>query len=130
MSSIDLQTCFLPIINRNINKEKSEEVCEGVSMGRKIMQPLLSHTHAHCTQEIAAWLKALNLLMPLLDKEVLRSEVVQLAVSKGEVAESMYSRCICAHIAGGVSKYLVGAAGKGEGEGDPLQAFKRGRGRG
>ena len=66
--------------------------------------------HAH-TQEIEAWLHALFVLIPLLDREVLKSEVASLALSKGDVEESVVSRCICARILGAVSAQLVGSGG-------------------
>mmetsp|Transcript_9565 Transcript_9565/g.20370 ORF Transcript_9565/g.20370 Transcript_9565/m.20370 type:complete len:882 (+) Transcript_9565:180-2825(+) len=81
MPNADLQACLLPLLCRNINKEKSEEETEG-------------------------WLKALFELVPLLDKEVLRSEVLSLALSKGDVEESVNSRAICARILGAVAPCL------------------------
>lgn len=48
------------------------------------------------------------MLIPLLDKEVLRSEVASLALSKGDVDESVNSRVICARILGAMSGWMVG----------------------
>ncbi|KAG1661126.1 hypothetical protein FOA52_011856 [Chlamydomonas sp. UWO 241] len=81
MSPSDLQACLLPVITRNINKEKSDE-------------------------EVDAWMRAMFALVPLLDKEVLKSEVATLALSKGDVAESQVSRAICARLLGALAKQL------------------------
>ncbi|KAJ9523823.1 hypothetical protein QJQ45_020014 [Haematococcus lacustris] len=82
MPAMDLQTCLLPTIVRNINKEKSEE-------------------------ETQAWLGALFELVPYLDKDVVKSEVLSLALSKGDMEENVNSRVICAHILGAIAPCLV-----------------------
>ncbi|GAX81677.1 hypothetical protein CEUSTIGMA_g9105.t1 [Chlamydomonas eustigma] len=81
MAPIELQTALLSFICRNISKEKSEE-------------------------ETEAWLRTLFELVPFLDKESLKSEVVSLALSKADVEESVMSRCICARILGPVAAQL------------------------
>ncbi|KAL6757965.1 armadillo-type protein [Haematococcus lacustris] len=81
MPAMDLQTCLLPTIVRNINKEKSEE-------------------------ETQAWLGALFELVPYLDKDVVKSEVLSLALSKGDMEENVNSRVICAHILGAIAPCL------------------------
>ncbi|GAX76223.1 hypothetical protein CEUSTIGMA_g3667.t1 [Chlamydomonas eustigma] len=81
MAPMELQTTLLSFICRNINKEKSEE-------------------------ETDAWLRSLFELIPWLDKESLKSEVLTLAMSKADVEESVMSRCICARILGPVAAHL------------------------
>ncbi len=58
-------------------------------------------------QETDAWLNTLFELAPLLDKEVLKSEVLSLALSKGDVEGSVSSRIICARILGALAPRLV-----------------------
>ena len=60
-----------------------------------------------CLQETDAWLNTLFELAPLLDKEVLKSEVLSLALSKGDVEGSVSSRIICARILGALAPRLV-----------------------
>ena len=47
-------------------------------------------------------------MVPMLDKESLKSEVLSLALSKGDVDESINSRMLCAKILGFIAPYLVG----------------------
>jgi len=82
MSPSDLQACLLPTVVRNINKERSEE-------------------------ETEAWVKALFELMPMLDKEVLKSEIMSLALSKGDVEDSVGSRMLAARILGALAPFMT-----------------------
>ena len=79
MTPMDCQACLLPLVSRNINKEKSEE-------------------------EVEAWLQVLFTLVPILDKQVVKSEVLPLALSKAVMEESVLSRCICARVLGSIAK--------------------------
>lgn len=58
-------------------------------------------------QETDAWLATLFELIPLLDKEVLKGEVLSLALSKGDVEGSVTSRTICARVLGALAPRLV-----------------------
>lgn len=69
MTPMDCQACLLPLVSRNINKEKSEE-------------------------EVEAWLQVLFTLVPIIDKQVLKSEVLPLALSKAVMEESVLSRSV------------------------------------
>lgn len=60
-------------------------------------------------QETEAWLQALFELIPVLDKETLKSEVMSMALSKGDVEENPNSRVICARILGAIAPFLVRA---------------------
>ncbi|KXZ47380.1 hypothetical protein GPECTOR_35g818 [Gonium pectorale] len=82
LSPVDLQVCILPTVTRNINREKSEE-------------------------ETDAWLNTLFELIPLLDKEVLKTEVLSLALSKGDVEGVVGSRTICVRILGALAPRLT-----------------------
>lgn len=82
LSPVDLQVCILPVVTRSINREKSDD-------------------------ETDAWLNTLFELAPLLDKEVLKSEVLSLALSKGDVEGSVSSRTICARILGALAPRLT-----------------------
>ncbi|KAG2451341.1 hypothetical protein HYH02_003945 [Chlamydomonas schloesseri] len=82
LSPVDLQVCILPTVTRNINREKSEE-------------------------ETDAWLNTLFELIPLLDKEVLKTEVLSLALSKGDVEGVVGSKTICVRILGALAPRLT-----------------------
>ncbi|GLC55027.1 hypothetical protein PLESTB_000932600 [Pleodorina starrii] len=82
LSPLDLQVCILPTVTRNINREKSEE-------------------------ETDAWLNTLFELIPLLDKEVLKTEVLSLALSKGDVEGVVGSKTICVRILGALAPRLT-----------------------
>ncbi|KAF5829639.1 hypothetical protein DUNSADRAFT_15706 [Dunaliella salina] len=82
MSPADLQACLLPTVVRHINKEKSEE-------------------------ETEAWVSALCELIPVLDKETLKSQVMSMALSKGDMEDNASSRVICARILGACAPYLT-----------------------
>lgn len=60
-------------------------------------------------QETDAWLSTLFDLIPLLDKEVLKTEVLSLALSKGDVEGAVGSKTICVRILGALAPRLVGA---------------------
>jgi hypothetical protein len=59
-------------------------------------------------QEIEAWVQALCDLIPALDKETLKSQVLSLALSKGEMEGNTNARIICARILGAAAPFLVG----------------------
>ncbi|EFJ50926.1 hypothetical protein VOLCADRAFT_88347 [Volvox carteri f. nagariensis] len=82
LSPVDLQVCILPTVTRNINREKSEE-------------------------ETDAWLNTLFELIPLMDKEVLKTEVLSLALSKGDVEGVVGSKTICVRILGALAPRLT-----------------------
>ncbi len=73
-------------------------------------------------QETDAWLSTLFDLIPLLDKEVLKTEVLSLALSKGDVEGAVGSKTICVRILGALAPRLVGAPQAGRGEGYGAQA--------
>jgi hypothetical protein len=77
------------------------------SCPRPVHDCALCATLAHI-QETDAWIRALFELVPMLDKEVLKSEVLSMALSKGDMEENIGSRVICARILGAISTYLVG----------------------
>lgn len=77
----DLSQCILPLVLKNLTREKNEE-------------------------ETDAWLKALYELVPLLDKQVLRAEVLSLAMSKGDSDGDVTARVTCCKILGAVSPHL------------------------
>lgn len=118
MPPADLQVCLLPTVVRNVNKEKSEEVgactlaCRHArahaGRGAAASQPAqwLTRRRAPGTQETSAWVKALCELIPVLDKETLKSQVMSMALSKGEVEDNANSRVICARILGALAPYL------------------------
>ncbi|PNH10870.1 Serine/threonine-protein phosphatase 4 regulatory subunit 4 [Tetrabaena socialis] len=57
--------------------------------------------------ETDAWLNTLFELIPLLDKEVLKTEVLSLALSKGDVEGVVGSRTICVRILGALAPRLT-----------------------
>jgi serine/threonine-protein phosphatase 4 regulatory subunit 4 len=61
----------------------------------------------YCLQETGAWVKALCELIPMVDKEVLKSQVMSMALSKGQMEDNANSRIICARILGACAPYLV-----------------------
>jgi hypothetical protein len=64
-------------------------------------------------QETDAWLTTLFELIPLLDKTVLKAEVLSLALSKGDVEGVVGSKTICVRILGALAPRLVRGAGHG-----------------
>jgi hypothetical protein len=61
-------------------------------------------------QETEEWLVALLQLVSLLDKAVLRGEVVRIAMARGDVNESVHSRVTCTRMLGALSTGLVSPA--------------------
>eukprot|EP00983_Pelagomonas_calceolata_P087947 1157079-Pelagomonas_calceolata.AAC.10 len=104
MSPADLQACLLPTVVRHINKEKSEE--ENLrSCGACLT--FIYTAWAVFLQETEAWVSALCELIPVLDKETLKSQVMSMALSKGDMEDNASSRVICARILGACAPYLV-----------------------
>lgn len=58
-------------------------------------------------QETEAWLGALFEVIPLLDKETLKTEVLSTALSKGDVEENVNARILCVRILGAIAPFLV-----------------------
>jgi serine/threonine-protein phosphatase 4 regulatory subunit 4 len=54
-----------------------------------------------------AWLGALRALLPALGREAVLREVLPLALSKGQVDESVASRVVCCRLLGAITPWLV-----------------------
>jgi len=112
MSAAELQSCLLPTVVRNINKEKSEEVrsCDARFIAHCVLFSAIAPSHNRpraCLQETEAWVSALCELIPMLDKETLKSQVMSMALSKGDMEDNASSRVICARILGACAPFLV-----------------------
>jgi hypothetical protein len=60
-------------------------------------------------QESEAWLLLLLELVPVVGAEQLLDQVLPLALSHGEVNETVASRVVCCRLLGAMTPYLVGA---------------------
>lgn len=56
-----------------------------------------------------AWVRALSEMLPLLSRDVMVSQVVPLALSKGEVNAPVQSRVTCTRVLGAVALHMVSA---------------------
>eukprot|EP00877_Chromochloris_zofingiensis_P001409 jgi/Chrzof1/11269/Cz05g30020.t1 len=84
LSASDVADCLLPIVLATIKKDKPEE-------------------------EMDAWVRALSEMLPLLSRDVMVSQVVPLALSKGEVNAPVQSRVTCTRVLGAVALHMVSA---------------------
>lgn len=124
LSPSELQACVLPFVTRNLNKERSEEVRLPMFLSSAHLFLACSKRacdlaaprcafHVHrlpspaWLQETEAWLQTLGELIPALDKEVLKTEVLSLALSKGDVEGNVGSKVLCAKILGSLAARLV-----------------------
>lgn len=80
-------------------------------MGRQLCR---ATPPALAAQETEAWMKALFELIPMLDKECLKSEIMSLALSKSDVEDNVGSRMLAARILGALAPCLV-RGGRGGG---------------
>jgi hypothetical protein len=65
-------------------------------------------THArHARQVCDAWLGALTELLPALGREAILSEVLPLALAKGQVDCGVASRVLCCRLLGTLTPWLV-----------------------
>ena len=81
----DMQECLLPIAMQVINTKRETEIVE-------------------------AWLAALFAMVPWLSQASLRGDVANLALSKGQVEETVDSRVVCCRLMGALAPHLERSA--------------------
>mmetsp|Transcript_38549 Transcript_38549/g.46602 ORF Transcript_38549/g.46602 Transcript_38549/m.46602 type:complete len:770 (+) Transcript_38549:354-2663(+) len=77
----EIADCLLPIVLNVLNNNRDREVLDG-------------------------WLNALYTIVPVVDVKLLKKEVTALALSKGEVDETVQSRVVCCKVLGAIVPQL------------------------